>query len=337
MTTSEPIPTVTIDYNVYYVPSGANDMVIEVNYTGYYEFSTYQNSTSKDEHSIFANPQFENENLANINLHLQDNSPAINAGNPFFQADVEETDIDGQNRIIDNRVDCGADEFGVFVPEEGVEVHLQVFLEGAYTFNGQMQSQMSNIAPLSQPFSVAPWNYNGMESLISFPTDFIDWVLIEARDADNPNIIISQKAALLLADGTITDVNNFYNGVFFTDLDENESYFFAIRARQHLAILSAVAFNPMQTNVYSFTNAANVMNGSSQLANLDNGYAAMLAGDANNDGIITVGDFNIFLMQAGNVNQYTTSDFTLDAAVTIADFNLYILRSSAIGVSYIRY
>ncbi|MGB1206230.1 MAG: choice-of-anchor Q domain-containing protein [Chitinophagales bacterium] len=337
MTTSEAIPTVTLDYNTYYVPSGANDLVIEVNNSGYYEFSTYQNNTSKDEHSIFANPQFENENLANINLHLQDNSPAINAGNPVFQADANETDIDGQNRIIDNRVDCGADEFGVFVPEEGVEVSLQVFLEGAYTFNGQMQSQMSSIAPLSQPFSVAPWNYNGMESLTNFPSNFIDWILIEARDVNDANIVVSQKAALLLADGNITDVNNAYNGVFFTDLDENESYFFAIKARQHLAILSATAFNPTLVGTYSFANPANVMNGWTQLTDVGNGYAAMLAGDLNNDGLITVSDFNGYLLQTGSINQYISADFTLDAVVTIADFNLYILRSSAIGVSYIRY
>jgi len=43
--------------------------------------------------------------------HLLAGSPCINAGDPNYPHDLNETDIDGQPRVWDGRVDMGADEF----------------------------------------------------------------------------------------------------------------------------------------------------------------------------------------------------------------------------------
>lgn len=45
------------------------------------------------------------------NYHLSELSPCINAGDPNHLVDPNESDIDGQPRIIGGRVDMGADEF----------------------------------------------------------------------------------------------------------------------------------------------------------------------------------------------------------------------------------
>ena len=45
------------------------------------------------------------------NFHLAANSPCIDSGDPGFEADANETDIDGEQRVINDRVDMGADEF----------------------------------------------------------------------------------------------------------------------------------------------------------------------------------------------------------------------------------
>jgi len=42
--------------------------------------------------------------------HLLWYSPCVNAGDPAFTTDVAKTDIDGEPRIIDGRVDIGCDE-----------------------------------------------------------------------------------------------------------------------------------------------------------------------------------------------------------------------------------
>jgi hypothetical protein len=39
-----------------------------------------------------------------------------------------------------------------------------------------------NILPLTQPYSGAPYLYNGTEALTTVPEDVVDWVLIELRD-----------------------------------------------------------------------------------------------------------------------------------------------------------
>ncbi len=53
---------------------------------------------------------------ANSNYHLNPYSPCVNAGDPSYEPVPEETDIDGDNRIIDGRIDIGADEFNPEIP-----------------------------------------------------------------------------------------------------------------------------------------------------------------------------------------------------------------------------
>ena len=97
------------NYNVFYSPSGANDIVIDLNGTEYNTFAAYQAGTAQDANSSFVNPLFVNVSLPNPNLHLTNASPAINAGNPTFTPAAGEVDMDGEART-NGIVDCGADE-----------------------------------------------------------------------------------------------------------------------------------------------------------------------------------------------------------------------------------
>ncbi|NIN36771.1 MAG: hypothetical protein GTO60_17460, partial [Gammaproteobacteria bacterium] len=47
---------------------------------------------------------------ANGNYRLLPGSPCINAGDPNYVAEPNETDLDGKPRLIDGRVDMGAYE-----------------------------------------------------------------------------------------------------------------------------------------------------------------------------------------------------------------------------------
>ena len=59
--------------------------------------------------NINKDPQFADP--ANNNYHLPPVSPCINAGDVNYVAATEETDIDGEPRVINGRVDIGADEY----------------------------------------------------------------------------------------------------------------------------------------------------------------------------------------------------------------------------------
>lgn len=60
--------------------------------------------------NIDSDPLFYDSNDPN-DYHLSSDSPCIDAGDPNFDPDPNETDIDGEPRIINGRVDIGADEF----------------------------------------------------------------------------------------------------------------------------------------------------------------------------------------------------------------------------------
>ncbi|MBN1392578.1 MAG: right-handed parallel beta-helix repeat-containing protein [Sedimentisphaerales bacterium] len=62
--------------------------------------------------NINADPLF--FNAAGGDLHLLPASPCINAGDPNFIPEPNETDIDGEPRVMLGRVDMGADEFNPF-------------------------------------------------------------------------------------------------------------------------------------------------------------------------------------------------------------------------------
>ena len=62
--------------------------------------------------NINADPLFADP--ASDDYHIALGSPAINAGDPAFTPEPGDTDIDGQKRVWNGRVDMGSDEFGSF-------------------------------------------------------------------------------------------------------------------------------------------------------------------------------------------------------------------------------
>jgi len=138
-----------------------------------------------------------------------------------------------------------ADPFGyIDWTQESIELNLRAMLEG--TFNGlEMNTNLNaeGFLPSSQPFNLAPWNYNGSESVTSFPEDAVDWVLVELRDAYFPILAtpitrIAQQAGFLLKDGSIKGMdglsNLHFNNAVIHDL------FVVIWHRNHLGIMSSV-------------------------------------------------------------------------------------------------
>ena len=104
-----------LNYNQYYMAGNA-----EIDYEGvnYSSFSNYKTGAGQDANSIFSDPLF--NNTATPDLHLTASSPGGNAGNPNFTPAPGETDMDGENRVKNMRVDIGADESDIALPVEYV-------------------------------------------------------------------------------------------------------------------------------------------------------------------------------------------------------------------------
>ncbi len=219
------------------------------------------------------------------------------------------------------------------------KARLKVFLEGAYSgTNNLMNNQLktSNLIPFEQPYNRAPWNYTGTECITEMPINAVDWVLVELRDANNTELLIEQKAAILLSNGNIVDEGS--DGVHFQNATENGSYYTIVRHRNHLALMSAVPIPFPNSNAYHFTAAPSyVMGGAAQLTELENGSYAAIAGDFNADGVISVFDFNYYSEQKAILNDYVDGDCNLDRMVSVKDYNLYQGHPSVIGVEEVRY
>jgi hypothetical protein len=88
----------TVEYNLNWRTNGSNTTLFTPNITA---------SAS----NIFGDPKFAKTSpLSSIDLHIQNGSKAINAGDPNYKTDADEKDIDGDERIQKGIIDIGADE-----------------------------------------------------------------------------------------------------------------------------------------------------------------------------------------------------------------------------------
>lgn len=216
---------------------------------------------------------------------------------------------------------------------------IQVRLEGPWNpIVGVMDNNLSlsGLLPEKQPFNTAPWNYNGLESAPDIDSlQAVDWLLIEALNPSDFSVA-ARSAVLLLQNGTVVNMLG-SSGALFYNLTAGQSYHLAVRARNHLPVLSAGAFTlppPMPVNL---TLPANIM-GSNQLKQIPpGGIYALYSGDINADGVISVADFNLYQSEVSIINQYLSADVNMDRAVTVLDFNYLQPNLSVIGMPQVRY
>lgn len=229
-----------------------------------------------------------------------------------------------------------------------VAVHLRGILSGAY--NATTQTMRTTLAtqallPLTQPYDCSPWFYTGNEGFVSLdavPTNMVDYVLVEARSANDPLVVVERRVAVLLSNGIVTD-HLFSNsglsdaGVHFDNLSPTGSYYFVLRHQNHLPIITATAHNVSNQAVILLTTPDNIMGGAAQLTNLGGGFYGLKGGDFNANGVITVLDFNAWAISALPVNTYHVSDCNLDGQVGVQDFNIWQSNASAVAPLPVRY
>ena len=104
----------TVDYNIYFTAAGNSNSQWQwknVTKTG---LAAYQTASGNDANSVFVDPQFISVSGSIPNIHLQPASAAIDAGDPLFTPGTGELDFDGNPRVINFRLDIGADEVAPF-------------------------------------------------------------------------------------------------------------------------------------------------------------------------------------------------------------------------------
>lgn len=217
------------------------------------------------------------------------------------------------------------------------EIEATALLEGPYNDGGMMNTNLLDMGllPNEQPFNRPPWNYEGTEVVSNIPSDISDWVLLEVREMTNTNVIVSQKAAFLRNDGVLIDIDG-TSGVSFSNLSEGVDYHLIIRPRHHMAVTNKDAIVLPQASPYDYTDANNVL-GTGQLKNSGDGYDLLLGGDFDSNGVITVADFNAYIITSSIINEYIDVDTNSNGMVTVDDYNIFRANSSAIGIGFLLY
>jgi len=208
-----------------------------------------------------------------------------------------------------------------------IPLDVTVLLEGTF-HTGQMSTALNpNYIPLDQPYNYSPWNYTGMQGAGSIPnTDVVDWVLVETHNAVDvasisSSTLVGRQAGWLLNSGKITALNGASNLQF--NIDIQQQLFVVVRHRNHLSVLSA---NPLveSAGVYSYdftSGSGQAYGGTIAQTEVATGKWAMIAGDADADGVISQMDKTDFWSVFSGKSGYLKEDFNLDSQVDNQDKN----------------
>lgn len=211
-------------------------------------------------------------------------------------------------------------------------MQVKVALEGFYDTNtSEMKTTLASSLtfPTSQPYSAAPFNYAGTESFTALPTDAVDWLLLELREAGNFEVVVARQAVLLRKDGFIMQTDG-TSGVAFNNVP-SAVYHLAIFHRNHLGVMSSLPVVLDASNyIYDFTQADWKAYGNQQLKSVGNIYA-LFAGDMNGDHIINNQDYNYYKLNAGSNIGYAVADIDGDSNANTQDHDLWFDNRSKIG------
>jgi len=220
------------------------------------------------------------------------------------------------------------------------QLDVKVLLEGTYDSGGQMFAKLQNIIPLNQPYSGAPYNYAGTESLSSIPINMVDWVFVELRTGTpNPNgsrntITAFTQAAILLDNGNVIGTDG--NPLTFK-LPIDTDYYVVIRHRNHIDIFSQNTFTSGNNATFDFTNGQNAGIGANPMKTMFDGRTALYAGDFIPDHTIQNTDNDLWKLSPAILYSYNNLDATLDGIIQVTDFDAWYRNRSVLGNSELDY
>jgi Concanavalin A-like lectin/glucanases superfamily len=286
--------------------------------------------------NINANPQF----VSAADLSLICGSPAINAGSNALVYSGLNKDLTNRQRIVADTVDMGAYESVVCGPKKRLCLDIKVFLEGPLdgsrsrmitTLNqqgllpGQTPSSPFAVAtPAGQPYSKAPWRYQGTESQLNYAEDVVDWILVSLRtDPEKASSSIYKSAALLRSNGLVAFID------VCPIIDSTKSYYIAIEHRNHIGAVSHQAVPVVNGKIsYDFTTQNSYTSltkpGFGQNKIAENVFALMGADMVKTSfQEINASDNSDWSNQNGRFARYLATDANLDGQVNASDNTIW--------------
>ncbi|MEM6335451.1 MAG: sialidase family protein [Bacteroidota bacterium] len=207
------------------------------------------------------------------------------------------------------------------------EVDVTAFLAGPYAGSSTMNTDLASgaLIPLAQPYTAAPWNYSGGETLTSVPAGMVDWVLVQLLTGEPGAYTVAKtRAALLMSDGTIRDLDG-TSLVSFVGTLAN-AYTVAVQHRNHFTTYSdAVALSPASAAAAPDLSTSQ---GTGRVE-VEPGVFGLGGGDADANEAVDASDVTgQWLVQDGTTGAYLSGDFNLDGDVDAGDLLFIWLPSN---------
>lgn len=201
-----------------------------------------------------------------------------------------------------------------------------------YQAPGAMTTTLADngLLPMSQPFSDAPFNYDGTETITTLPNDVVDWVMVELRDANDETNMIDRKAALVDKDGNIIGTDGSF-GVQFDSAADGD-YYVVIHHAGHVSVMTSSTVSLPNSSPYNFKQSNSAVKGSNQMK-LVNGAFTMRAGDYDNNNTINFSDFVRWLQSNNSLNTYASFDGDGSGTINFTDFILWLSNNNHLGYS----
>jgi hypothetical protein len=218
---------------------------------------------------------------------------------------------------------------------------VKFYLQGPYNTGtpGLMNTNLLTLGylPLGQPYKPTlpyygnpspKWYYTGTESVVSFPANTVDWVIVQLRDATAaanalPGTIVATKPAFLKNNGDLVGLDG--NPLIIKQAYANNLYV-VIYHRNHLGIMSSngVGINATGTYEYNYSDAiTKVYGGGSGYKLLQTGYYGMVAADGNGNGVIQNTDETAVWKVDLNLSGYKGGDFNMNGVTQNTDETSY--------------
>jgi hypothetical protein len=177
--------------------------------------------------------------------------------------------------------------------------------------------------PAGQPYKTVPWNYQGNETVSTYDSDVVDWVLISLRtNVNDAGSVVYKSAALLRKTGIITLQSA------CPLLNPSQSYSVVVEHRNHIGAASHQPVSIINNAItYDFTLQQSYIpnnvtsSGQQKIGSL----YFLFAGDSQKASFseINANDGSVWRVDNGKFARYQLSDFNLDGEINANDETIW--------------
>jgi alpha-amylase len=207
---------------------------------------------------------------------------------------------------------------GTFVNRAGLSLRPKANLQGPYNTSTSLMNdelRTASLVPTTSPYGAE--TTTAAVLAVTGNNAVVDWIKVEVRDGSTPATVLYARSALLQRDGDIVAADG-VTPLFFNDANAG-NYHVALLHRNHLPVMGASPFAMDTTiRVVNFADGSAGQYAGTARATLDSGVFGMIAGDADQNAVVSAADRSL-CWNARNQSGYLLTDINLSGTVTAAD------------------